>query len=769
MNEGFKGRNSPSRRHDDETNAVIGYQDPAPQYVALEALPGRGGGEQDLLGAMRQLWRRRWLLIFVTLIGGGISASIVWSLPSFYVGEARLLVGLQGPRVLNVEATVADISPDAERVQNESFILQSRTIAAEVIDQLKLADNPSFNPELRKPSIWARVKLPRLSDYAPEWLHTWIEEVIPEAPPAPALTAAQRENRLIDLLVSRIDVATLGRSHVLSIKAEAPDASTAAAIANAFAEKYVDLQRRDKVSTMDRVDKFLMERIDELRDQVRKSDQAVEDYRKAHDLYKSGTGSVTTQQLSELNMQLMAAQAGKVEAEMRLKEAQALGKVGLTGETVPEVLRSPLIAALTSQHADTERRAAEAGASYGDRHPQLRSARAESASISARLSAEVAKIVEGLARDARSAAARYAALLDQFERLKSHMGGVNDKSIQLEALEREAVVNRNLLEAMLNRAKQTMGTAAVVQANAKLISPAVPAEFPSYPPKALLVFLGSFAALLVGGAIALILEGNDRTFRRPEQIEALTGLPVLAMVPQIRSRVAAQQVLREPTSPYTEALRRLFLGVELSDAEASPKVLLFSSAIPAEGKSVMVASTGRLLAGAGKRVLLIDCDWRSPRLHRIFRCRNAGGLSTLLTDDQAVLNDCIHRDPQSGADIIPAGFWDPRLSHLLNSDRMADLLRLLASAYDVILLDSPPVLVTADALALSQFAQKVIYVVRWGHTRQDTALEGLKQFMEAQADVAGVVVSRVDVRDYRRHSYRDLNYLRAPVATFRQA
>jgi len=766
MNDAFNRRNSLSRRREAEGGALVEHQ--APQYIAVEAMaPSAGAGEQNLSGALRQLWRRRWMLMLCTLVGGVLTAMVVTSMPSFYVAESRVLVGLQGPRVLNVESIIADVSPDAERVQNESFVLQSRVIATQVANELQLVKDPAFNPELRGPSFWSKLSPANLRAQLPAWLLDVVAPVWPAgAPPVPP-TDVQRENRVIDILLSRVDVATLGRSHVLSVKAEATNPTTAAAIANAFAEKYVDFQRREKIKTMDRVDQFLMERIGELREQVRKSDQAVEDYRRANGLYKSGSGSVTTQQLSELNSQLMAAQTAKIEAETRLQEAKELGRGGLSGETVPEVLRSPLIAALKQQHADAERRASEVAAQYGERHPSLRTVRAEAGALTARLSAEVAKIVEGLARDSRAATARYEALAQNFERLKLQMGAVNDKSINLEALEREAVVNRNLLEAMLNRAKQTMGSAEVVQSNAKLISPAVPTDAPSYPPKALLLFLGSLGSFLVAAAVALMLEGNDRTFRRPEQVEDMTGLPVLAMVPQVRSRTAAMQVLRDPVSPYSEALRRLFVGVELSEAVASPKVMLFSSATPAEGKSVMVASLGRLLASNGKRVLLIDCDWRSPRLHQIFRCGNGNGLANLLTDDQAVLNDCIQHDSQSGVDIVSAGYWDPRSSHLLGSERMVELLRLFSSTYDVVLLDSPPVLVTADALALSRIVEKVVYVVRWGHTHRETVMEGLKQLVDAQAELAGIALSRVIAKEYRRHSYRELHYGRAAMANFR--
>jgi len=698
--------------------------------------------------------------------GGALAFAAVSSLPPLYTGEARVLVGVQGPRVPNVEAVIADISPDTERVQNESYILQSRQIAAQVIDELHLDRSPEFNPELAAPTFWQRYSLARLEQEMPDWFGDLLRRLSPAEPAAPP-TEAWRRDKLTDRVLASVDVATLGRSHVLSVKAEAQDRGLAAAIANSFADKYLAFQREEKVRTMERVDAFLMHRVTDLRDEVNKSDQAVEDYRRTHGLYKSGSGSLTKQQLSELNSQLLAAQTAKAEAEARLAEAHALRRGVSDAHSVPEVLRSPLIAALKSQLADAERRAADLAATYGERHPQLRSIRAEAGSLSGRVAAEMAKIVDGLARDASTAQARHAALAQQFEVLKGSMGAVNDKSIQLEALERDATVNRNLLEAVLSRAKQASGTADVLQAGAKLLSPATPADRPSFPPKGLVVLLGSMLTLLVGAAVVLLREAGNRTFLRQEQVEAMTGLPVLTMVPRVRRRTVAQKVLREPASPYSEALRRLFVGIELSEPDTSPKRLLFSSATPAEGKSVMVASLARQLAASGKRVIVVDGDWRRPRMHQLMRCRLGPGLGELLGDQDTVLNDCVCRDGLSSADVIPTGNWASGSSHLLTSPRMAELLDLLAKSYDVVLVDTPPVLATADALVLSRMTDKVVYVVRWGRTRQDAALAGLKQFVDAGADIAGIAVSCVEVNEYRRHSYREVSYARPPVLGYR--
>lgn len=742
----------------------------APVPAPAPILRPQAAPDEGLLETMRKLWRHRRLIAACTIILGGIAGAVAWSLPSYYVAEARVQVGIQNPRVFNAEAIITETNPDAERVQNEGFVLQSRTLAKEVIDKLHLATDPNFNPELQKPSFWARNF--SLSAWLPESVKDWMSGLHskpPQGTPAPDQALSARDNRLIDLLLSHIDVSLLGRSYVLSVKADSQDPNMAAALANTLAKTYLDYQRAEKIATMDKVDKFLLGRVNELREQVRKSDQAVEDYRRTHGLYKSSTSNVTAQQLTELNSQLIAAQTAKAEADSRLSEAQALSKSGLGNESVPEVLKSPLIATLKQQEADAERRMAEMSAMYGPRYPAMINARAEVANARAKIAAEIAKTVDGLAREARTADARYEAVRQDFERLKTKMGTVNDASIQLEALERDSTVNRNLLEAMLNRAKQSNGADAILQADAKLVSPAAPPAAPAFPPKALIAFLGLVGGFLIGAAIALLRESGDHTFRRADQLEALTGLPVLAMVPQLSGRVPpAMQVLRHPTSPYSEALRRVQIGVELSQAAASPKTMLFNSATPAEGKSVMVASLGRLLASNGRRVLLIDCDWRSPRLHQIFRCSNRDGLASLLGDKSVVLDDLIHHDALSGVDVLPSGNWSPAQAHLLSSDRMRQLLDALTPHYDFVILDTAPALVTADVLALSRLVDKVVFVVRWGHTRQDAVVEALKQIIDAQGDVAGCVLSRVVSKEYRRYGHRDpfYEYSRPIKATY---
>jgi succinoglycan biosynthesis transport protein ExoP len=715
--------------------------------VVVDSRSSPGPGEDNLAGIIRQLWRRRWLVALLTLTGTVVTGAVAWSIPAVYTAETRLLIAAPGIRVPEIETVFGKFEPDTLLLQSERALVESQEVAQRVIDRLHLADNPAFdspafdsNEARTSPAVlgWLCHHLPQVA--------AWLDGCRPAWAPT---TRQEREQRLVDRLLSQLEVESIPQSHVISVKGRAADGVTAAVIANAFAESYLADRQQEKAAAMDRLGKYLKRRIDELNGEVRRSEQAVEDYRRSHGLYKSGKTTVAAQRLGELNAQLSAARVAKIAAEARLGEAEAVG--GTRGdETVPEVLASRSVTGLKHQSLLAENRAAQATATYGQYHPDFRGAQAQSAAIAGSVSTEAAKTLASLAREASEAAAHYNALLSNFERAKEEMGVAGDEAIELAALQRDATVNRDLLEAMLKRLQETAGSAAIVQADAKVISPAVPAQWTSYPPKTLLLVLGTLEGFLIAVLVALGLEANDKSFRRPEEVENLLGLPVLAMVPRTSRRKFAGQ--RKSALGYDAALSRLIVKLDALYSAGPAKVLMLSSAVPGEGKSAIAAALGRQLASSGKRVLLIDCNWRRPRLKALFGCSNPKGLANLLIETDVLLNDCVHRDAQSGVDVVPAGAWRPAMSHLSSGERMAHMLEAFKGGYDLVILDTPSVLVATDALALARIVDEVLFVVRWGSTRRSAVIEAIRRLLDARAALLGIVVTQVvpgQLRDYR--------------------
>ncbi|MEA1652690.1 polysaccharide biosynthesis tyrosine autokinase [Nitrospirillum sp. BR 11164] len=728
---------------------------PAPRPVYM---PPPQQQQRDVLDTYRKIWAHRRLVLACT-VGTALLAGIVgWSMPSRYTSESRVLVGVPQPSLEGIGPTMASMTFNAERVQSEGLVAQSRELAQKVVDRLHLNDDPEFNPDAKTaaPQIpaWARL----LPTSVAEWL-TKPKAKPPETPEQQARTAAMINNRTVDILLSKLDIATVGRSDVLKISATTRDPETASLVANAVADAYLAEQRDVKVGTASRVEEYMESRIADLRKQVDDSERAIEDYRKQYGLYdqQNGTG-IMGQRLTELNTQLITAQTAKADAEAHLNDAQNLMRQGITGDSVPEVLNNPLIQSLKQQQAAAEQRLAQLSATYGDKHPQVTDAKAQIADAQRKIKAEMQGIINGLQNVARTANARYQAVLRDFNEAKGSLGSDNQNAIHLEAMERDAAVNRHLLETMLTEEKRLIGRQQLEAPDARVISRATPPVSASYPPKALILLLGTLVGAVAGMLIALLMEEADQTFRQSSQIESATGIPVVALVPEVKGKSPTAQVLREPVSPFAETLRKIHIALELSEMEYSPRTVLLSSAAPGEGKSVIIAALGRLLASHGRRILIVDCDWRSPSQHKLFNVSNKHGLASLLTDDSVVLDDCIHHDTLSGLELITAGHWTSKDTRMLTSDRMRVLLQTFAKNYDLVLIDTAPVLVGAEVLAMSRMVDKVLFTVRWDHTRRNAALQALRQLVEVQCDLTGVIMSRVDPRRYRQYGYGPLNY-----------
>ncbi len=285
-----------------------------------------------------------------------------------------------------------------------------------------------------------------------------------------------------------------------------------------------------------------------------------------------------------------------------------------------------------------------------------------------------------------------------------------------------------------------------------LIAPALPPENASYPPVMTILAAGAIGGVLMGLIGIVLFDSKSRRFNRADEVESASGLPVLAVVPRIEDGSAAiATVLRDPGSAYADSLRKLYEKMQSQRWTQAPKVIAITSALPGEGRSTLAASLGRLLASEGTRVLLVDCDWRHPEQHSLFRLSNDTGLTSLLLDPHIALDDVIHTDALSGLDIITAGRRNRQALHKLISEPMKKVLATLAGGYDLVLLDMPPVLVTDESLLLSGLVDKVVFAVRWRHTLRNRATLAMDKILTARGDVLGVVLTRVDLPRYRKH------------------
>jgi succinoglycan biosynthesis transport protein ExoP len=718
----------------------------------------------DLRELLLMLRRRRAVILGCITVITLLAVMLVFELKPKYTAETSLLLDSRKTNIIDLQAVMGGLQPEAAAIRSEVDVLRSRQLIAKVIEKLGLAGNPDFNTALRDEEDLLDT-LARWRRNAALWLTA--AGIGPAEKPV-VLTPAEMQQQtlmlLIDKLLDHLVIGNDSRSYTIKMSYTADDPALAARIVNAIANAYLDDQLEAKFEATKRANSWLSSRVDDLRAQVNAAEQAVQAYREKNKLTVAdsrGT-TVSTQQLGELNSQLILASADRAQKEARLRQFQDSAKTSTIDANTPEVMASPLISQLRSQETEVLRKEADLSAHFGDRYPALINVRAELRDVRRQITQEINKIVGNLAQEVQVARIREQSLQQNLGDLQKRASQSNDAGVKLNELQREAQASRTLYESFLSRFKETSQEEDIQQPDARIIAIAdVPLD-PSFPNKKLFIALALLGSSLIGVLAAILSERLDNGFRSAEQIEHLAGVSGLGMVPVIPGRSglsprAEEFVLRKPTSAFAESIRSLRTAILYSHVDKPPRALLVTSAVPEEGKSVISVSLARSAAKAGQKVLLIDADLRRPKISKMLKIKNEATLAELFAGEKTT-EQVINHDPESGLDFICGRAGMPNPQDLLGSQHMRDFVRAMSQHYDLVILDSPPVLAASDSLVLSRIVDATIFVVRWERTPRQVVLGSLKQLQGVGGTVAGVVLSRVNVKKHARFGYGDHGY-----------
>ena len=326
--------------------------------------------------------------------------------------------------------------------------------------------------------------------------------------------------------------------------------------------------------------------------------------------------------------------------------------------------------------------------------------------------------------------------------------------VTLEQLQREAEADRLIYEYFLSRLKETSVQQGIQQADSTILSWAEVPEIAARPRPALVTLMSAVLALALVSIRILKTEAERSSFRNAEELEERTGYTVLGQIPKIparRRRSVLAYVLDRPTSAAVEAIRNLRTTVFMASAEP-PRVIMLTSSVPGEGKTTQALALAHNLAGLGKRVLLIEGDIRRRMFGSYFDVGNRPGLVAVVRGKTG-LADAAWSHKKLGIDILAGENSKINAADLFSSAPFADLVAAARATYDVVIIDSPPVLVVPDARVIGQFADAILYVVHWDRTRERQVLQGLKSFETVGAKVAGLVLSKIDARGLKRYGY----------------
>jgi polysaccharide biosynthesis transport protein len=668
------------------------------------------------------LWKRKGLIAAAGLIALILAAFQTYRKTPTYTATGTLLIEREEPNVLSFDQVMPLDSYSANFFKTQYRLLQSRSLAAQVMEKLGLQ-------------------------------------------PASADPLAKRA--LVDSLLGRMKIRPINDTDLVDVSFTDPQPRFAADAVNAIFDVFIKMNIEAKFSATDLAGKFLTEQIAGLRAEIARLEKA----RQAYGVEKNivllnDKGTATVEKLGEMNKALTAAQ---IEAAQKKSVYDEI--TNALPESLPENLGSPLIQKLREEYLRLIREYQKKQETFKPDYPEMQRLKAEIETAKLALTAEMKNLVNGAKTDYQAALKRVRTLGEAFNSQNAAAIQMNGNAIEYDSLKMEVDGKKSLLDSLIKRQNET-GVSSQLRGlgttNIRIVDGAEIPLAPSGPNRKRDMLLGLLLGLFVGVALVVGLNYLDSSLKSSEDVEKAGRAPCLGLVPRFaaaRSDSASSAgsppvglvTLTAPQSNIAENYRLIRTGLLLSSTEAGPKVFAVTSPLPSEGKTTIISNLAVSLTQAGKRVLLIDGDLRKPRQHKIFGIKNLDGLTDYLVgkDESGGL---IKATPIAGLFLINSGPLPPNPAELLGLPRMASLIDRWKPEYDFILIDSPPVLAVSDVLVLAPKLDGILLVAWAGKTSRDALRKTRERLDLMGLKTLGVILNRVRPARSRGDYYYHQSY-----------
>lgn len=707
--------------------------DPVATPVPEQEVPTRL--DPHLLSA---LLRRNLLLIVVT-VGAALAIGLLISLLTVpnYIAQSRIQIEQQVDRVLPGDTDVqASAAQDAERfLQTQTDVLKSRSVAIGVAQSLRLFGNGAFHAAMGVPAAGS------------------------------GASPGERE-QVIGLLRGNLTVDLPRNSRILSMAFRSRDPRMAAAVANAFAQVFIANNLQRKFSSSAYARDFLAGQLIEAKARLERSERDLNGYARAAGLIAArpalGSGaqqgstttpqSVTTASLQQLNDAYGTARAARIEAEQRWRAAATAPAM-----TLPDVLASGAVQELQQQRATLTAELRQARERYRADYPLLREKTSQLD--------EVDRQLQQLAGDIRASIRnRYVVAANQERSLAAEVGGLKqetlseqDRSVRFTILSREVETNRTLYDGLLGRYKELSAAAGISSNNISIVDTAEPPLSPASPRLVFNMAVALLAGLVLAAVVVLAREQIDDVVRSPADLERKLQLASLGVVPRLPASVDLAADLHQPKSSIAESYNALRSALLYSTADGLPRSILVTSTQAGEGKSTTSLAVAAGFAKLGRRVALVDADLRRPSLHKMVAGALPGGLSDLLIG-QAELADVAAPIAGEGFWLIAAGPLPPNPTDLLSGGRLPDLIAAMEAAFDLVVIDGPPVLGLADAPMLAANTRATLFVIEANRGLRGRTKSAIRRLRLNNATILGALLTKFEARKAGVDQYYGYEY-----------
>jgi uncharacterized protein involved in exopolysaccharide biosynthesis/Mrp family chromosome partitioning ATPase len=677
---------------------------PLPQPTPVPAPPPPAvympAGEPDLRGLGSILWRKKALILGITLCCAGAAFVIVNAMTPRYRSESRLLLESRENVFLRADADKAQdrSTIDEQAVTSQTQVVSSRDLAREVIKKENLADNPEFDPSAGGLSPLRAI----LGAFG-----------IGRSP-----TEMTKEERTLEAYYDRLNVSAIDKSRVITIDFSSANPDLAARVANAIAENYLSMQARAKQSQTRAAGDWLAGEIEKMRKRVADAEAKVEEYRSRTNLFVGANNtSLPSQQLSDLNAQIAAARGQQADLQSRAKQLRELVRTGKPIES-SDIANSESMRRMIEQRIALRSQLAEQSTTLLDQHPRIKELKAQIAEIDRQIRSEGERLARQLDNDAKLAGDRLESLIASLNQVKQTASQTNEQDVQLRALEREAKTQRDLLESYLGKYREASARDSINAAppEARIISRASPALKPAYPKKLPTVLIAAFAgfALSSGFIVTGALLGGAAEAPVAAAAYPYAYVPAAYAAPGYDPRMAMREMAPPVMSPHTPLPPRM-AAPPLAPQMGSGLAAAAPAIVPLPVSTVdQIARNLRQSGDAGRRVtvvggarnvgttyaaitlartlaqeanvVLVDFAFSAPNLSVISTDPNAPGIAEIIAG-AASFGDIITRDQYSNVHLIATGNVGGNAAAYASSPMLATIVEALVQSYDHVVLD----------------------------------------------------------------------------------
>ncbi len=713
------------------------------------------------------LLKRKRFILTTALIGGSIFALYAYLATPTYTAEALVVTNqpefgqAASPLAASRETQVAALLSEIDLIKSPAFI-------AGVAEQFDLTSDPEFKTSsgwsislgghaphtTGGPSIGTAASLIAYASSLAEEAFAQVNSLLYNVQNADdASSAAVSRRREVEMaqtvraLGRHLSVSNDGRSVTIQIRFWSNDRYKASNLANAFAKNYLKDKLQTKLQQSAQINTWLFSQMHELRTRVIEADRAVQEARQ--DLKVSGAGSAGTlldQALLQWNTQLVTSKVSRLQAEARLATAKRVLIDQSAAQSTSDVLNSPLIQRLREQKGLLTAQYAGIVFKSGAIYPSAVALRRQIDDLSESLKIETQKILNSLANEVETATSAENVVKTNVLIAEKLLNVSQIALATIRELEQRASSERTIYDQFLRKFNETLAQNYLPQSDVRTISPASPPDRPNYPRMVFFAPTGFLLGLFFGIVKALHSVGSDRTFKDSGAVETASGLPTLGLIPfrptmhlrRSKAALAAERHFEQSVSRVAAILE------QVGRPGQAPKVVAVTSALPQEGKSTFCAALARSATRSGKRVLVIEFDWHFPSLSTIFRnSENSGDVMDLIAGTKT-LSEVVQRDALSEVDFVPASNRTSQTQQIISLTRMHSTFHKCCDLYDLILIDTAPILANADIAALANVIDTCLFVVRWGTTPREAVASALRQLRLVNLPTAGIVMTGVN-------------------------